>query len=136
YSRLPFRDGEFDRVLSLETLEHAAEPLEFLKELHRVSTQDAILVLSCPPATSEIPYRIYSLFLGGHGEGPHRFPPSRRVKRMFALAGWNLLLHKGTVLFPAGPGWFQEWGEKIIERFQATFISELGIRQFYVCNKK
>ncbi|HDS08176.1 MAG TPA: class I SAM-dependent methyltransferase [Bacteroides sp.] len=136
YSSLPFRDGEFDRVLSLETLEHTAEPMEFLKELHRVSTRDAILVLSCPPATSEIPYRIYSLLFGGHGEGPHRFPPSRRVKKMFAAAGWNLIHHRGTILFPVGPDWFQQWGERVIGLFQNTWISELGIRQFYVCNKK
>ena len=38
YSELPFSDREFDRVLSLETLEHAADPLAFLRELHRVST--------------------------------------------------------------------------------------------------
>ena len=136
YSELPFLNGEFDRILSLETLEHTAEPLAFLKELHRVSTPDALLVLSCPPATSEIPYRVYSLLFGGHGEGPHRFPPSKRVKRMFALTGWNLLYHRGTVLFPVGPVRFRRWGEKIIERFQGTCISELGIRQFYVCDKK
>ena len=28
-----------------------------------------------------------------------------------------------------------EWGEKIIDRLQHTFVSELGIRQFYVCEK-
>ncbi|MCK4747360.1 MAG: class I SAM-dependent methyltransferase [Bacteroidales bacterium] len=136
YSKLPFSDGEFDRVLSLETLEHVADPLEFLKELYRVSAEKAILVLSCPPATSEIPYRIYSLLFGGHGEGPHRFPPSGRVRKMFAMTGWNLLVHKGTVLFPVGPAWFQKWGERMIGSCQKTFISELGIRQFYVCNKK
>ena len=108
----------------------------FLNELHRVSTADAIMVLSCPPATSEIPYRVYSLLFGGHGEGPHRFPPSGRVKKMFILTGWNLLIHKGTVLFPVGPVRFQQWGERIMERLQRTPVSELGIRQFYVCNKQ
>jgi len=135
YSRLPFRDGEFDRVLSLETLEHVAEPLEFLRELHRVSTRDAILVLSCPPGTSEIPYRVYTALFGGHGEGPHRFPPSRRVKQMFKLTGWKLEMHRGTVLVPAGPAFLQRWGERIIGACQGTFIAELGIRQIYVCRK-
>jgi len=136
YSSLPFSNEVFDRILSLETLEHVEDPLAFLRELHRVSTDQALMVLSCPPATSEIPYQLYSLLFGGHGEGPHRFPPSRRVKKMFELTGWNLIAHKGTVLFPVGPGWFMRWGEKIIDRFQNTCISELGIRQFYVCNKK
>jgi len=135
YSKLPFRDGEFDRVLSLETLEHVAEPYEFLKELHRVSTHNCILVLSCPPATSEWPYRIYTTLFGGHGEGPHRFPASREVKKLLADTGWKLRLHKGTLLIPVGPAWLLKTGEKIIDRLQGTFIAELGIRQFYCCEK-
>lgn len=136
YNSLPFGERQFDRVLSLETLEHVSDPLAFLRELHRVSSDRGRLVLSCPPATSEIPYRLYTLFFGGHGEGPHRFPPSRRVKRMLAATGWNLIQHRGTVLFPVGPAGFQQWGERIIKRFQHTPVSEMGIRQFYVCNKQ
>lgn len=135
YSKLPFKDGEFDRVLSLETLEHVAEPYKFLEELHRVSTKNAVLVLSCPPATSEWPYRIYTALFGGHGEGPHRFPSSKEVKKLIRDTGWKLNLHKGTLLVPVGPGWLLKWGENIIDRAQGTFIAELGIRQFYCCEK-
>jgi len=135
YSSLPFKNGEFDRVLSLETLEHVSEPLMFLRELHRVSTDDARLVLSCPPATSELPYRVYTAVFGGHGEGPHRFLSSKEVKWMLAETNWNLLVHKGTVLIPAGPRWLQNLGENFIGRMQGTFLAELGIRQFYVCEK-
>ncbi|MDP3463083.1 MAG: methyltransferase domain-containing protein [Bacteroidales bacterium] len=135
YSKLPFQDKEFDRVLSLETLEHCADPLAFLHELHRVSTLDARLVLSCPPATSEIPYRIFTSLFGGHGEGPHRFLASSEVKAMMHKAGWNLLLHKGTVLMPVGPDALQQFGERLIGAFQGSVLAELGIRQFYVCEK-
>jgi ubiquinone/menaquinone biosynthesis C-methylase UbiE len=135
YSSLPFENGEFDRVLSLETLEHVSEPLKFLQELYRVSTDDARLVLSCPPATSELPYRFYTAVFGGHGEGPHRFLPSKEVKWMFAETDWKLVLHKGTVLIPVGPAWLQNLGEKFLGRMHGTFIAELGIRQFYVCEK-
>ena len=135
YSELPFTDHSFDRVLSLETLEHVAEPLKFLKELHRISIPGARMVLSCPPATSEIPYRIYTKFFGGHGEGPHRFPSSKTVKKWLEHTGWNLIHHKGTVLIPAGPEFLQNFGEMIIKRFQKTCISELGIRQFYICER-
>lgn len=135
YSQLPFEDGHFDRVVTLETLEHVFDPIQFLKELHRISAPQARMVLSCPPATSELPYQVFTFLFGGHGEGPHRFPSSREVKVMFEKTGWKLLLHKGTVLFPVGPKKFQELGEKIIGRCQNTFISELGIRQFYVCEK-
>lgn len=135
YSNLPFENAFFDRVLSLETLEHAADPLAFLNELHRVSTTNVILVLSCPPATSEIPYRIYTSLFGGHGEGPHRFPSSEEVKVMFKKTGWKLKLHKGTVLIPVGPPALQQLGERIIGAFQGSLLSEFGIRQFYVCEK-
>jgi cyclopropane fatty-acyl-phospholipid synthase-like methyltransferase len=135
YSALPFTDGQFDRILSLETLEHVAEPYNFLAELHRISTDNARMVLSCPPATSELPYRFYTLFFGGHGEGPHRFLPSSEVKKMLKETGWKLLQHKGTILIPVGPSWLQKAGEKLIDRWQGTFLSELGIRQFFVCEK-
>ncbi len=135
YAELPFGDGEFDRIISLETLEHVAEPGAFLSELNRVSKNGTRMVLSCPPATSEIPYRVFTWLFGGHGEGPHRFPPSREVKKDLAGAGWKLILHRGTVLLPVGPVWLQEGGEWIIRKMQKTFISELGIRQFYVCEK-
>lgn len=136
YSQLPFSNGQFNRILSLETLEHAADPLAFLAELNRVATDDARLVLSCPPATSEIPYRLYTALFGGHGEGPHRFLPSAEVKVMLQKTGWKLLLHKGTVLFPVGPAAFRDFGERLINAFQGSVLSEMGIRQFYVCEKQ
>lgn len=135
YSKLPFQDAAFDRIVCLETLEHVEDPLAFLKELNRVSTPAALMVLSCPPATSEIPYRVFTFLFGGHGEGPHRFLPSSEVKDLFEKTGWKLELHKGTVLLPIGPAFIQIVAEKFINRFQGTFISELGIRQFYVCTK-
>jgi ubiquinone/menaquinone biosynthesis C-methylase UbiE len=135
YSNLPFEKGNFDRILTLETLEHVAEPVKYLQELFRVSTPEAIMVLSCPPATSELPYRIYTSLFGGHGEGPHRFLPSREVKSMLKETGWKLVSHKGTILVPVGPGWLMGLGEKVIDRFQGTFIAEFGIRQFYICEK-
>ena len=136
YSSIPFSSDEFDRVLSFETLEHVANPVAFLKELLRVTKPGGTMVLSCPPATSEIPYRLYSVLCGGHGEGPHKFPSSKQVKSWVELTGWELVHHEGTLLMPVGPKKLQAFGEKMIKRFQNTFISELGIRQFYVCKKQ
>ncbi len=135
YSELPFADAFFDRVLSLETLEHVEQPIRFLQELHRVAKPGARMVLSCPPATSEIPYRVFTFLFGGHGEGPHKFPPSRRVKAWLKHSGWTLLHHSGTLLIPVGPGFIRKTGERIIRACQGTFIAELGIRQFFVCEK-
>jgi len=135
YSKLPFGDKEFDRILSLETIEHVAEAIRFLEELYRVSKDNVIMVLSCPPATCEFSYQVYTKFFGGHGEGPHRFPSSKEVKGMLEKTRWRLLIHKGVLLVPVGPRFLKKMGERIIEKFQGTFISELGIRQFYVCKK-
>ena len=135
YSSLPFADNHFDRVLCLETLEHVEQPLLFLLELNRIAKPGARMVLSCPPATSEIPYRVFTFLFGGHGEGPHKFPPSRRVKGWLEQSGWKLLTHKGTLLMPVGPKIMKDLGEKIISSCQGTFISEMGIRQFFVCEK-
>lgn len=135
YSKLPFEDHQFTHILTLETLEHVSDPISFLEELHRVSIPDARMVLSCPPLTSEIPYQVYTFLFGGHGEGPHRFLRSSEVKSMFKKTGWSLLEHKGTILVPAGPKFLKDFGEKMINKFQHTFVSEFGIRQFFVCEK-
>ncbi len=135
YSKLPFEDAAFSKVLTLETLEHVSDPIAFMNELYRVSIPEAIMVLSCPPATSEIPYRVYTRLFGGHGEGPHKFLSSKRVKQLLEMTGWKLILHKGTVLIPVGPSWLQRFGEKLIGRYQGTMLAELGIRQFFVCEK-
>lgn len=135
YSSLPFEDNYFDRILTLETLEHAAEPIHFLEELHRISKPGSRMVLSCPPSSAELPYRIYTAFFGGHGEGPHRFPHPREVKQMLDITGWKLIDHYGTVLIPVGPESIQDWGERMIKKFKGTWIANLGIRQFYICER-
>ena len=129
---LPFSNGYFDRILCLETLEHTPQPLVFLTELRQTLRPEGRLVMSLPPATAEFPLRIYDLFFKNHGEGPHKFLSSRKVKKLLGAAGFEIILHKGTLLIPDGPQWLQALGEKIIDRFQNTPLSELGIRQFYV----
>ncbi len=134
YSQLPFEDGKFDAVISLETLEHVAQPVQFLCELYRVAKPGAPLILSCPPHTSELSYRIFTALFGGHGEGPHRFPRSREVKLMFAETGWNLQEHYGTVLMPVGPWWWQGAWERLLRIFP-RLLGEWGIRQFFIASK-
>jgi len=54
---------------------------------------------------------------------------------MLHKSGWKLLLHKGTVLIPVGPKAVQDFGERLIGAFPGSLLSEMGIRQFYVCDK-
>ncbi|MFA6428774.1 MAG: methyltransferase domain-containing protein [Candidatus Buchananbacteria bacterium] len=132
---LNFPDNYFDAILSLETLEHAPHPELFLKELFRVLKPQKKLVMSLPPKTAELPLKIYELFFDNHGEGPHQFLSSKTVKKILKTVGFELILHQGTLLIPAGPVWLQNFGEIIIKKFQKTPLKELGVRQFYVCKK-
>lgn len=131
---ISFENDFFDAVLSLETLEHAPKPLALIKELHRVLKPEGKLVMSLPPKTARFAERISFYLLKNHGEGPYNFLPSKTVKKLLAESGFKLILHKGTLLFPFGPKWFRNFGEKIIARSNG-FIRELGIRQFYVARK-
>ena len=132
---LPFADGEFDFILSLETLEHAPDPLRFLRELARVLKPGGTLVLSCPPATAELPLRICEWFLPNHGEGPHRFLSSREVKGLVHAAGLELRRHESTLFVPVGPRFLRRL-DPLVERIVAkTPLGELGIRQFFVCQR-
>jgi len=45
---LPFKKDTFDTVLCLEILEHVKQPLEVLKEIHRILKPGCVLVLSAP----------------------------------------------------------------------------------------
>jgi 2-polyprenyl-3-methyl-5-hydroxy-6-metoxy-1,4-benzoquinol methylase len=119
----------------LETLEHTPNPSQLLKEFYRVLKSEGTLVMSLPPATAELAEKISRWIFNNHGEGPHKFLASKTVKNLLVGAGFRLILHKGTLLVPLGPLWLMNFGEKIINKFPNTFISELGIRQFYVAQK-
>src|SRR3989338_9654831 len=103
-------------ILSLETLEHAPEPLALLSEFWRVLKPGGRLVMSLPPKTAEMPLKVYEMFFKNHGEGPHNFLASKKVKKMLEKTGLRLVLHKGTLLFPVGPQKMQNLAEKIIEK--------------------
>lgn len=129
-------DGRFDAILSLETLEHSPSPQRFLREMARVLKPGGQLVLTCPSAVSELHLWVADRFMGNHGEGPHRFPSTRRVKAMLREAGFALALHRATLFVPLELGrlfaplnraceWACQW-------FPAC---EFGIRQLYDARK-
>jgi SAM-dependent methyltransferase len=44
--KLPFKDGEFDMILSTEMLEHVRDPFQVERELRRVMSRGGLLILS------------------------------------------------------------------------------------------
>lgn len=126
-------DGSVDVVMSPETLEHTPQPPRLIAEFFRVLKPGGRLVLSLPPRVADFHQRVYETVVGGHGDGPRKGVPSRHVKAWLREAGFEIELHKAILLFPIGPLWFIELGNRIVE--QMPFLRELGVMQFYICNK-
>lgn len=93
--RLPFPDGSFDTVLSVQVLEHTPRPAELVREMGRVLAGDGLLILMAP-----FQFRLH--------EQPHdyfRYSP-HGLRELCARAGlevihveqqgslWSLMGHK------------------------------------------
>ncbi len=134
---LPGETESQDVIVSLETLEHVPDPLHFLLECHRLLRVGGLLILSAPPAWSEVFLRIYERFFDNHGEGPHQFPSVRSVLRALSDSGFAITTHRGTVLLPVGPEWAKKAAEGLQQRFLRHFgTNRLGIRHFYIARKQ
>jgi len=44
----PFKDNSIDDVFSNQVIEHLDNPIEFIKELHRICKNGAIIEINCP----------------------------------------------------------------------------------------
>lgn len=129
-------DASFDAVLSLEALEHSPSPQRLLREMARVLKPGGQLVLTCPSAVSELHLWFADRFMGNHGEGPHRFPSTRRVKAMMREAGLELRRHKATLFVPLELGrLFRPLNRACEWAFQWFPLNEFGIRQLYEARK-
>lgn len=50
--RLPFEDGQFDAIVSIEGIEHIQRPFDFVKECHRILRPGGCLFISTPNISS------------------------------------------------------------------------------------
>lgn len=129
-----FDDNSFDRIISLETLEHTPKPLIFLKELKRVLKPDGRLVMSLPPRGAELPEFFYTLLFSDHGEGPHRFLWPREVRRLLDQAELRLISHHPYIMLPTKNDFLTRLSEGVLTGlFGRTLLANFGVRHFYVC---
>jgi len=133
---LPCETESKDVIVSLETLEHVPDPLHFLLECHRVLKVGGTLIMSCPPAWSELPLKLYEKFFENHGEGPHRFPKVSEVLRALRNCEFEVASHRGTVFLPVGPAKLKQLTEKIhLSLLRHIGFNRMGIRHFYIAKK-
>lgn len=131
-----FDDNTFDRIISLETLEHVPKPQTFLNELQRVLKPNGLLILSLPPRGAEVPEFFYRLLFGDHGEGPHRFLWPYEVKRIAGHAQLNIVAHHPFILLPLRNNRLTRMSETILTGlFGWTPLGNFGVRHFYVYRK-
>jgi len=134
--KLPFREGEFDAVLSFETVEHFSEPALFVDGLARVTRPGGTLILTTPSVLWEPVHALAAITGLHHSEGPHRFIRYRRLVDMVERAGFVIEKAETTVLIPGGPEWLVKLGERIEARTKNTLMPWLGLRRVLVCRKK
>jgi coenzyme F420 hydrogenase subunit beta len=133
---LPCETESKDVIVSLETLEHVPDPLHFLLECHRVLKVGGTLIMSCPPAWSELPLRVYEKFFENHGEGPHRFLKVSEVLKALKNCEFEVIHHRGTVFLPVGPAKLKQLVEKVhLSLLRFIGFNRMGIRHFYIAKK-
>ena len=133
-----FPDNHFDRIISLETLEHVPKPSKYLAELYRVLKPGGIIVLSLPPRGFEIPTIIWDALFGNHGEGPHLFLWPKQVKKLLKEAHFESIKSEPIIIVPAGNDKFERKSEKILTPiFGWTPLAWIiSVRYFYKATKK
>ena len=131
-----FESNYFDRIISLETLEHTPKPLLLLRELHRILKPDGLLIMSLPPKGEEVPEFIYKLFFKDHGEGPHNFLWPYQVKKLIKESGFSLISHNPYIILPLGNDKLTRISEKVLTFiFGKTPFANFGVRHFYISKK-
>ena len=131
----PFAEEEFEVVLSLETVEHFADPQRFIQELGRVTQPGGTLLLSTPNVLWEPMHALAAITGMHHSEGPHRFLKRRQLREALTYAGFQTVHTETTVLIPAGPDWLLDVGKWVEARTRNSLMPIVGLRHLFICHK-
>lgn len=130
---LPWKDNEFETILSFESIEHLPGPKNFVKELHRLLKPNGYLVLTMPNILWEPVHWFSAIFNIHHSEGPHRFIRHRKVKKWLEQTGFKIIKYKTFILIPGGPKGLKKIGEKLEKLLPSFIVNIFGLRRIYIC---
>ena len=94
--RLPYADNHFDLVISNGVLEHVANDLESLKEIHRILKPQTIFVLTCLPNYYSYTEAVARL----RGRGHPRLYSVRQANAMLQDAGFRVIRSRYFFMIP------------------------------------
>ena len=134
-SNINYPDNYFDRIVSLETLEHSPDPAALVKSFFRVLKPGGRAVISLPPPTAEVILFTYELFVKNHGEGPHRFLSYKEMSGYFKAAGFQFVDHRATLFIPLNFALAARLNVFLEHHFRELGLRNLGIRHFYGVKK-
>jgi len=132
---LPFSDGNFETILSFETIEHLPKPKIFVRELCRVLKPNGHLILTMPNVLWEPVHWLAAIFNFHHSEGPHRFIRHRKVKKWLKENNFKILKQKTFILVPGGPEFLIKLGEWLEKHLPKFIVTLFGLRRIYICQK-
>jgi len=100
--RLPFGDGRFDGVFSINVLEHVVDLESVLSESARVLSPEGLWLAVTPNGNWERLLNLAEQWSLKIPEGPHQFLTTRRLRD---LAGryLDVVEHRTILVIPAGP---------------------------------
>lgn len=132
---LPFKNNQFETILSFETIEHLPNPEIFVNELNRVLQSGGYLVLTMPNILWEPIHWLAAIFNIHHSEGPHRFLRHAKVKKILLKNNFKIIKQKTFVLVPFGPKFLTKLGEKLEKILPDFIVNVFGLRRIYICQK-
>jgi SAM-dependent methyltransferase len=132
---LPFKNNEFETILSFESIEHLPNPEIFIQELYRILKTDGYLVLTTPNILWEPIHWLAAILNIHHSEGPHRFIKHKKIKKWLKKTGFKITKQKTFILIPGGPKKLTSFSEKIETKLPKFITNLLGLRRIYICEK-
>ncbi len=128
-SDLPFEEGMFDLIYSINLLEHVKKPDKVIKEATRVLKPNGTLLMITPNGNLGWILEIAEILKLKLPEGPHRFLKRDELKRTIRKNGLKIKKFKEFVTLPFGP-------YRIAKKLEFMSSFNLGLFHLVIAKKK